>query len=248
MKKREKPVVKSKTLYFQIGLIIAMICAILFIEKTSVETRAVTDPSTLAAENLKMEPAPVLPKTRKEQPEKRKQKKEPKQKQKKSHRPPEIVDHEPAIEPPIFSKAKKIDGDKNSEPNFEPLKKGSIANVDPLSPGDVSQMPIFPGCENAEGREAREKCLQKNIARLIQRKFNRNIAEENGIEGIQSIYVSFVIDKDGKVGEIQTRSAAKVLEKETARVIGLIPQMTPAQQYSKNVPIRYAMPINFEIK
>jgi protein TonB len=73
-----------------------------------------------------------------------------------------------------------------------------------------------------------------------------NTAIELGLYG--KVYVLFAIDKTGKVSRIKTRGPDKILEKEAARIIGLLPKMTPGKQPGRAVSVPYSIPINFVLK
>ena len=45
---------------------------------------------------------------------------------------------------------------------------------------------------------------------------------------------------------IRTRGPDKILEKEAARIIGLLPKMEPGKQRGKSVRVPYSIPINFK--
>ncbi|PWV45217.1 energy transducer TonB [Chitinophaga sp. S165] len=102
-------------------------------------------------------------------------------------------------------------------------------------PSFVEIMPSFPG-----GDEALARFLQKNIR-------YPHMAQENGIEG--RIFVQFVVDKEGKVSEVQTAGAHKGggLEEEAMRVVKLMPNWKPGRQSGHNVAVRYSLPIGFTL-
>ncbi len=42
----------------------------------------------------------------------------------------------------------------------------------------VEQVPIFPGCEKLSTNGERKACMSEKISKLVQRKFNTNIGDE----------------------------------------------------------------------
>tara|TARA_B100000989_G_C19350740_1_gene389001 strand:- start:445 stop:651 length:207 start_codon:yes stop_codon:yes gene_type:complete len=67
--------------------------------------------------------------------------------------------------------------------------------------------------------------------------------------GIQvRVFVTFIIDKDGTIIGIRTRGTDKNLEKETARIIGRLPTMTPGNQLGRAVRVPFSYPINFRLQ
>ena len=138
--------------------------------------------------------------------------------------------------------------------NALPLNPDDIVLVNPpvdTPPVDfikVEEVPVFPGCEKKKGREAKSKCMSEKITKIIQRKFDVELANELGLIGVQKIQVQFKIDKMGKVTEIKTRAPHPLLSKEAERVVDLIPDMIPGKQRDKPVAVRYNLPINFKVQ
>ncbi|MFB9053315.1 energy transducer TonB [Formosa undariae] len=112
----------------------------------------------------------------------------------------------------------------------------------------VEVVPVFPGCESAKSNEARKTCMSEKLSKLIQRKFNTNLASEEGLTGIQKIQVQFKINNKGEVTEVKARAPNKTLENEAKRVIGEVPRMIPGKQRNKNVSVMYTMPILFKVQ
>lgn len=110
----------------------------------------------------------------------------------------------------------------------------------------IENVPVFPGCEN--GTKAEKKaCFEQSIMNHVKKNFKYpDTALELGIYG--KVYVLFAIDKTGKVTRIKTRGPDKLLEKEAARIIGLLPKMTPGNQRGRAVSVPYSIPISFVLK
>lgn len=157
----------------------------------------------------------------------------------------------------------KVDIRKDVDPVIETLTASSnILNSDidpstltpiekPNTPDEIDfilieNVPIYPGCEDKIGNNARKKCMSNAITKLVQRQFNGSkIALQHGLKGKQRISVQFVIDNTGKVSEIKTRASHTELEMEAKRVINKIPKMQPGKQRDKPVGVRYTIPIIF---
>jgi periplasmic protein TonB len=106
-----------------------------------------------------------------------------------------------------------------------------------------SQIYEFVGtpAEYPGGMEALYKYLANEIA-------YPNEAKDKGIQG--KVYVKFVIEKDGSVGEIQIINKGQAhpsLETESFRVISLMPKWTPATNEGKIVRSWFTIPINFTL-
>ncbi|MGW8121296.1 energy transducer TonB [Roseivirga echinicomitans] len=93
----------------------------------------------------------------------------------------------------------------------------------------------FPG-----GDAEWNKFLQKNL------KYPRQ-AQRMGIEG--SVFLSFVVDKEGKISDIQvTRGIGGGCDDEAVRVLESSPRWTPGKQRGRAVKSRMAIRILFKLK
>lgn len=112
----------------------------------------------------------------------------------------------------------------------------------------IANVPVYPGCENQEGNEAKRKCMSKKIESFVQSEFRTSIGAELGLTGINKIYVIFRINEKGEVANIQARGPHRSLEVEAERVIKMLPKMTPGRQRNRPVGVIYTLPIIFEIR
>lgn len=136
----------------------------------------------------------------------------------------------------------------NPNPKTQPTEPTPPINNGPMSVDKVEIVPVFPGCESAKNNAERLQCMSDKLAKLIQRKFNTDLAAELGLEGIQRIQVQFKIDNTGNVTDIKTRSPYSQLEKEAERVVSKIPTMKPGMQRETPVSVIYNMPIAFKVQ
>jgi TonB family protein len=98
----------------------------------------------------------------------------------------------------------------------------------------VEEMPEYPG-----GRDKMYSFLGENI------KYPEK-ARQAGISG--TVYVTFVIEKDGSITNIKIlRGAAESLDKEAVRIINLMPAWEPGKQRGKTVRVQYNLPIKFKL-
>lgn len=130
----------------------------------------------------------------------------------------------------------------NPEPKPKPSPKPKVFNLN-----GVEIVPIYPGCENMTTNEDRIKCMNKKISKLVQRKFDTDIASDYGLSGKQRINVQFKINQDGVVTDILARAPHPSLEKEAQRVTNKIPKMKPGLQQKKPVSVVYNLPIVFQV-
>ena len=112
----------------------------------------------------------------------------------------------------------------------------------------VEMAPVYPGCESQKNNEGRLKCMSDKLSQHVQNKFDKDIASELGLSGIQKINVVFKIDKSGTVTEIQTRAPRPELEREAKRVVEQIPKMLPGKQRERPVTVQYVLPIIFNVQ
>ncbi len=107
----------------------------------------------------------------------------------------------------------------------------------------VEKVPVWPGCKGKNNTELR-KCFQKKMNEHVMENFKYpEIALEMGVHG--RVFILFNINSDGQVTNIKTRGPDKVLEKEAARIISLVPKMIPGKQRGRNVSVPYSLPISF---
>lgn len=110
----------------------------------------------------------------------------------------------------------------------------------------VENVPIFPGCKGSSN-DVLKKCFQDKMQAHLLKNFRYpETAMEMGIYG--KVFVLFEINKDGIVTGIRTRGPDKLLEKEAARIIGILPKMIPGKQRGKPVRVPYSIPINFQLE
>lgn len=110
--------------------------------------------------------------------------------------------------------------------------------------GEVDEVPVFPGCEDAVDKKA---CFQEKIQRHIRKNFRYpEAAQEQGVQGrVSSI---FIIDVEGNVVDIRMRGPHELLEKETERILTKLPQMQPGKQDGQPVNVPFSIPITFRIQ
>ncbi|WP_111684980.1 energy transducer TonB [Winogradskyella tangerina] len=236
---------KNSTLYFQIGLILCLLATYSLFEmqfqdkKIVVETAEPNDSETIeVATVFRLEP---------EKREKPKPKK-PRSKVLKDKYDVKDDDNIDQLEDEIFP--------ADDLPTDDPVDVGNIP--DDLGEEDkgpiiipftaVEKVPVYPGCERKKTNSAKRKCMSDKINRLVNRKFNTEIARDNGITGKRKIQTQFTVDKDGNISDIKIRAPHQALEKEARRVIGKIPQMIPGFQRDLPVSVSYNLNINFLIE
>lgn len=176
----------------------------------------------------------------------------------KSTPPPPPVEPPPPVQKTIQFTPPKVVKDeelKEPPPTQEEVKETQVAtitqegtNIVDLPPENpvvdpdegkvftiVEEMPAFPG-----GEEKLLEYLQKNIK-------YPPVARENGIMGV--VYVTFVVDKDGKIKDSKIlRGIGGGCDEEALRVIKSMPQWKPGKQNGRAVQVQYNVPVRFSLK
>lgn len=98
----------------------------------------------------------------------------------------------------------------------------------------VEQQPEFEG-----GYAAMMQFIKKNL------KYPAS-ARRMGVDG--TVYVSFVVSKDGSISEVKTiRGISADCDKEAMRVVSMMPPWKPGRQNGKPVFVRFVLPIKFQL-
>lgn len=96
-------------------------------------------------------------------------------------------------------------------------------------------MPEFPGGQNA---------LFAFLGKNIQYPADARASKKQG-----TVYVSFVVNTDGKVTDVKMiRGLHPSLDKEAMRVVSRMPNWTPGMQNGKPVKTQYNLPVKFLLR
>lgn len=100
----------------------------------------------------------------------------------------------------------------------------------------VEIMPSFPG-----GDEALLRFLHDNVR-------YPHVAQENEIQG--TVFVQFVVDKEGNINDVRTIGATKGggLEEESIRVVKKMPKWKPGKQNSQPVSVQFNLPVRYTLQ
>ena len=73
------------------------------------------------------------------------------------------------------------------------------------------------------------------------------IAKENGIQG--RVTLQFTVEKDGSVTGVKVlRGVDSTLDREAVRVVSMSPKWTPGKQRDRNVKVTYTFPVIFQLR
>jgi len=120
--------------------------------------------------------------------------------------------------------------------------------VDTCSFAIIENAPIFPGCEKLATQLEKKRCFSRSVNRFVVKKFNVDIAQSLGLSpGKKRISIKFTIGKTGLIEDVMIRGPHRALERESRRVINLLPKMEPGLQRGKAVRVQFILPIVFEV-
>lgn len=156
--------------------------------------------------------------------------------------PPKVTDKEVPDEeemPTIEEVKQNETGAETIEGTGEVIFDEPVAEIIKESDEDVIFTIVEQPAEYQGGLEAMAKFLQKNMKYPA-------IARRMGTEG--SVFVSFVIDRDGVISDIQViKGISTECDKEATRVISLMPPWKPGKQNGKPVRCRFVLPVKFKL-
>jgi periplasmic protein TonB len=152
----------------------------------------------------------------------------------------EVPDEEP---PPTVEEMKEVDaGAKTLEGSADgvdlSLLEGNGNEIIDDAPEQiflsVEEMPEFPG-----GEAGLFKYIQENVKYPA-------IARENQVTG--TVYVDFVVDKEGKVTNVKLRRGIGAgCDEEAIRVIKSLPKYKPGRQNGRPQQVQFTVPIRFNL-
>ncbi len=226
LKKNEKANLENKkSLFLQIGLILALIICIVALEWTSGQKRdSIFDGMT--EEAIEEEQIPVTEETPPEE-----------------IPPPEvtvtdlfeIVEDDVLIENEV-----RFEDDETSEDKvveiYAPVLQAEEEETEDEIFVIVEDMPKFRGGDINKFRE----WVQKRVR-------YPELAAENGIQG--RVFISFVVETNGNVSNVTvTRSVDALLDDAAKEAVAASPKWEPGMQRGRPVRVRYSIPIIFQLQ
>lgn len=112
----------------------------------------------------------------------------------------------------------------------------------------IEEVPLFEECKTLPKMNHRD-CFQEMMSKFIQKNFYYpEEAQENKIQG--RVFIRFVIEKDGTIGEITARGPkdGKIIEEAAINMIKKMPKLIPGKQRGKTVRVSYSVPIIFKLQ
>ena len=158
----------------------------------------------------------------------------------------EVIEDEADIEETIIESAEVNQEEEIMEiDEIEEAIEEEIADV-PFAV--IENVPVYPGCEKKRSNAEKKKCMSEKVQKFVQKKFNKELAGDLGLEGRQRIAVQFKIDKNGDVVNVRARAPHPKLEQEAVKVVKALPKMVPGRQRGTAVGVLYSLPILFQVE
>jgi len=108
----------------------------------------------------------------------------------------------------------------------------------------VDKIPTFPDCSEND-----KKCFNQKMQRHFASNFNTDLPNKLGLSsGRKRIVMLFKIDTTGDIIDIKVKAPHEDLEKESIRIIKLLPKMTPGEHKNKVVAVKYTLPMRIDVK
>lgn len=152
--------------------------------------------------------------------------------------PPKVVKEEVVEEVPTIEEIKQnevaaVEVEGTEEVVFEEPVQQVVEDENKIFMV-VEQQPEFEG-----GYEAMMNFIRKNMRYPAS-------ARRMGIDG--TVYVSFVVGKDGTINDVKVlRGISADCDKEAVRVVQMMPPWKPGKQNGKAVFVRFNLPIKFKL-
>ncbi|MBU2995206.1 TonB family protein [Cellulophaga baltica] len=110
----------------------------------------------------------------------------------------------------------------------------------------LEDVPIFPGCEKVKKSE-RGACFEEKMKKHVKKNFRYpSAAIEMREQG--RVSVMFTIGTQGDIEDVKLRGPSKILEKEASRIISKLPKMKPGMQRMEPVKVSFSLPIVFKLQ
>ncbi len=121
----------------------------------------------------------------------------------------------------------------------------SVAQETIFAFSEVETPPRYTECRTSNKHDG-ILCTQKAVEAFAKQKFNTGLFKNLNLnEKRIRVYAQFIIDQNGAIKDIKIRTAHPQLEKETKRVLNLLPNFIPGKHGNELVKTRYSLPLVF---
>ncbi|MEP0479602.1 MAG: hypothetical protein ABJD23_05265, partial [Nonlabens sp.] len=111
----------------------------------------------------------------------------------------------------------------------------------------VDKVPRYKDTPEHLSKEEFKSYFTKRLTQEIRKNFNTKVIDST-LKDRHKIAVQFKIDTIGTVVDIKVKARYKELEKETIRVLNMLPQFIPGEHRDEKTTVIYLLPIIFENK
>lgn len=163
------------------------------------------------------------------------------------------ITKEPTLPPPpppplyVFNEIIVVDNDIELPPDIElvnvDIEDGATIFVD-NTPEEIDTDAIFIHVEDDPEFPGGTTALMKYLGQNVR---YPAICQEMGIQG--RVYVSFVVNRDGSIVDVEImKGVDSNLDEEALRVIRAMPNWKPGVQSGRKVRVSYRIPISFSLR
>ncbi len=112
----------------------------------------------------------------------------------------------------------------------------------------LEMMPRFPGCEEIEDKDAQSVCAKRKMLEFVYATLRYPArATEKEVRG--KAEVSFVVEKDGSITEIEVRRGLNSdISRELERIIRKMPAWYPGYKEGEPVRVQFVLPVTFKLE
>ncbi len=110
----------------------------------------------------------------------------------------------------------------------------------------IKYKPVYPNCKGS--LKQLETCFKQNVEISFRENLNLDAIIDKVEKGNYKIIISFVIEKDGHIGEISARSNNLTLEIEAEKALKKLPKIKPGVFMKEIVPVRYSFTFNLNME
>lgn len=147
-------------------------------------------------------------------------------------------------QPDVLTIVKEIEEGRELDIHFTSEDLGEPVEIPEMTPETESEPAIFYVVEHMPKFPGGQEALLRYIATSIK---YPAICVETGIFG--KVYISFVVNEKGHVADAKVvRSPDANLSAEALRVVTSMPQWTPGRQRDRAVRVAFTIPVNFVLQ
>lgn len=236
MKKSPSFPEKSRGLFFTIGLVIALgLSYSAFTMKFEKKQYAIAGQGELIEDTF------TIPNTYTKEPERPKVNKKMVEDTKKTITT--LIDQFVTIDNIIDSKTEFTYDDGSDDPVDLSDLKDLDGDEEPTPISLLDRLPLFEGCDNTATEEEKRNCLEAHIFSKISKDVKIKNSE-NPFMDTETIWVTFVIDKNGEVSKVEfPRGGNAYYTSQIEKSIRSFPTFTPGIVKSREVACSFSMPI-----